>query len=176
MTVDDAASFAGVTASKVSAVQLTGDQKINVRNCVCCDAPHSQLDARPLQAIQSHGFTHCYTCPTTGDPALLALYNHDGSLVEVPPAVLRALIAASARGRMLVAVFASDGDVVHLFRSTTNWPTAQFPHAIKMLADDIDREIGPPAPTERPQPEQRPAPLVNLFGDGPQQMPSRGTP
>jgi hypothetical protein len=158
--------FAGVRAENVEPYDLSG-RNIDVRNCGSCDCAHQQLTVRPLAARQSHGFTHCYTCPTTGDPVPVALYKHDGSLVEVAPAALRALISAAARGRYMVAVFVSEGETVHLHRTTSSWPTGQFALGLKMLADDIDREVGPPVTDTPMERAERPRPLVDLFSGVP---------
>ena len=153
-----------VDVGRPVAVDL-GSRTINVRNCASCDAKHDALLTRPMNGETLSPFTHIYTCPTTGDPVPLALYDEAGELVEISSAILRALVVAGRSGRSCIAVWWVEGDRVQMKRLTANFPTVDFRTCLKMLDDDFTRECGPP-PARPLADGGELLPMVDLFGTG----------
>ena len=143
----------------------TTGQKLNVTQCAACDGPHESLDVQSFKRL-TPPWTHWFMCPSTNDPVPLCLVMKDAEQgIEVSSTIVSKLIQAQVTGSYLVAIVRRNDDKLQLDRVTHNFPTNDFAGAVKLLDDDLTKEVGPPEAGTMQQ--ARPAPLVNLFQQNP---------
>lgn len=155
---------APLTGSPVDA-SLDGNV-ISINDCPACHSGHVGLKITEYNAPRGP-FTHWYLCPSLGDPcniSLAAMKNGQG--MELDSDVCQALAIAQQAGRWMVAIWwiHDNGETLSMVRPTYKFPIVEFEHAVRLLREKCQQEIGPPQPDVM-QAADHPQPLTKLFGE-----------
>lgn len=143
------------------------DNSLKIESCQSCGKSHNDVSATKLVGDQSP-FTHWFTCPETGDPQLMTIQQRDaGSHGTTMDAIEKALHDAARAERYMVAVFHMENGKQILHRTSHQFPVSEFDSSVKLLKENLEDEIGPPA-RQTLSIASMPPPTVTLFeGENP---------